>query len=170
MMDGALVRAANVTGTAKGDGPDCLNRCAALLVWPDATALIRSCSRVPGGLPHRRLRIDGTKGTIDLCPIERFDGERLTLDLTLAEAAGGFAAGRHVVDLGVQTDRYRDQLRELAEIVRGERPNPVEMYDHDMKVHEITLEACGYGKRYHYHSRGEQGRDNRQADSLAEGR
>ena len=37
------------------------------------------------------------------------------------------------------------QLRELAEIVRGERPNPAEMYDHDLKVHEITLEACGYG-------------------------
>ena len=147
MMDGEIVRATNVTGTAKGDGPECLNRCAALLEWPNATALIRSCSRVPGGLPHRRLRIDGTKGTIDLCPMERFDGERLTLDLTLAEAVGGFAAGRHVVDLGVQTDRYMDQLRELAEIVRGERPNPAEMYDHDLKVHEITLEACGYDKR-----------------------
>ena len=52
-----------------------------------------------------------------------------------------------MVDLGVQTDRYMDQLRELAEIVRGERPNPTEMYDHDLKVHEITLEACGYDKR-----------------------
>ena len=93
------------------------------------------------------MRIDGTKGTIDLCPIERFDSERLTLDLTLAESAGGFKAGRQVVDLGVQTDRYRDQLRELAEIVCGERPNPVERYDHDLRVHEITLEACGYDKR-----------------------
>ena len=147
MMEGELVRATNVTGTAKGDGPDCLNRCAALLEWSDATALIRSCSRVPDGLPHRRLRIDGTKGTIDLCPIERFDGEHLALDLTLSEAAGGFASGRHAVDLGVQTDRYMDQLRELAEIVRGERHNPTELYDHDLKVHEITLAACGYDKR-----------------------
>ena len=147
MMKGELIRAANVTGTARGDGTECLNRCAALLEWPGATALVRSCSRVPNGLAHRRLRIDGTKGTIDLCPIERFDGERLTLDLTLAESAGGFAAGRHIVDLGVQTDRYMDQLRELAEIVRGERANPAEMYDHDLKVHEITLEACGYDKR-----------------------
>ena len=32
-------------------------------------------------------------------------------------------------------------------IVSGERPNPTEMYDHDLKVHEITLEACGYEKR-----------------------
>ena len=109
--------------------------------------MIRSCSRVACGLPHRRLRVDGTKGTIDLCPIERFDGERLTLDLTLAAAVGGFAAGRYLVDLGVQTDRYMGQLRELAEIVRGERPNPAEMYDHDLKVHEVTLEACGYDKR-----------------------
>ena len=41
-------------------------------------------------------------------------------------------------------------LRELAEIVRGERPNPAEMYDHDLKVHEVTLKACGYDDFYVY--------------------
>ena len=80
-------------------------------------------------------------------PIVRFDGERLLLDLSLAKAAGGYEAGRQTIDLGVQTDRYRDQLREFAEVVRGEMPNPVEMYDHDLRVHEITLKACGYDKR-----------------------
>ena len=154
MMEGDMVRAHNVTGVAKGDGPECLNRCAALLEWPSATVFLRACSRVPDGLPRRRLRVDGTKGVIDLSPIERFDGVSLTLDMTLASPAGGYAAGRHVVDLGVQTDRYMDQLREFAEILRGERENPSWLYDHDLKVHETTLEACGYDRQEHNNPRG----------------
>ena len=145
MMEGDPVRATNVIGTADA-GMDYRNRCAAFIEWPEATVLIRACSRVPNGIPHRRLRVDGTKGSIDLSPIERFDGQHLTLDLTLAEAAGGFAAGRHTVDLGIQTDRYAGQLAELAAIVRGERENPTDGYDHDLKVHELTLKACGYEK------------------------
>ncbi len=34
------------------------------------------------------------------------------------------------------------QLKELAEIVRGERPNPQELYDHDLRVHKLSLQAC----------------------------
>ena len=29
-----------------------------------------------------------------------------------------------------------------AEIVRGERPNPQELYDHDLRVHRLSLQAC----------------------------
>lgn len=34
------------------------------------------------------------------------------------------------------------KLKELAEIVRGERPNPQELYDHDLRVHRLSLQAC----------------------------
>ena len=60
--------------------------------------------------------------------------------MTLQKPAGEYGAGRHEVDFGVQTDRYAGQLAELAEIVRGERPNDPAQYDHDLKVHEITLQ------------------------------
>ena len=66
--------------------------------------------------------------------------------MTLREPAGGYGAGTHTVDFGVQTDRYAEQLRELAQIVRGEIPNDPAQYDHDLKVHELTLMACGYGQ------------------------
>ena len=48
-----------------------------------------------------------------------------------------------VLDFGVFDDRYAGQLRELAEIIRSERPNPVELYDHDLKVHQVSLQAAG---------------------------
>ena len=97
--------------------------------------LIRTSANMPGGILCRRLRVDGTKGTIDLCPIERFDGQELSLTLTAGEKVETFR-------FGVQTDRYAGQLLELAAVVRGEIPN-VQDYDRDLKTHEITLRACG---------------------------
>ena len=46
------------------------------------------------------------------------------------------------LDFGILCDRYRDQLEDLAAIVRGDKPNDQD-YDHDLKVHELTLKACG---------------------------
>lgn len=146
MTVGMPTRVHSVIGTASGDAPDCLNRTVALLDYPAMDVLIRSCSRAGCGNLGRRLRVDGSNGTIDLCPIERFDGGRLALNMTLREPAGGYGAGTHTVDFGVQTDRYAEQLRELAQIVRGEIPNDPAQYDHDLKVHELTLMACGYGR------------------------
>jgi predicted dehydrogenase len=143
MTDGMPTGVHSVIGTASGDSPDCLNRTAAMLDYPKMNVLVRSCSRAGGGNLCRRLRIDGSNGTIDLCPIERFDGVRMALKMTLANPAGGYGAGDNEVDFGPQTDRYADQLRELARIVRGEAPNDPAQYDHDLKVHELTLRICG---------------------------
>ena len=141
-VKGDPVRATCVKGTAPGDPPEALNRMSAFIEFPGAEMLIRSCSRAPGGILCRRIRVDGTKGTFDLCPIERFDGGELKLTMTLAEPAGDYAAGCHEISFGVQTDRYADQLRELAAIVRGEMPDTTD-FDHDLRVHEITLKATG---------------------------
>lgn len=143
MLPGMPQRAHPVIGTAHGDPKCCLNRTASLLEWGDASVLIRACSRAAGSQPYRRLRIDGTRGVMELCPIERFDGESLKVDMTLDRPVGGYEAGRHIVDFGVFRDRYRWQLELFARMVRGESPND-DMYDHDLRVHEITLMTCGY--------------------------
>ena len=106
-----------------------------LLRFEGTTVMIRTSANMPGGVLCRRLRIDGTKGTIDLCPIERFDGKSLTLTLSAGDTV-------ETMDFGVQTDRYAAQLLDLAEIVRGEKPNDQD-YDRDLRTHEMTLMACG---------------------------
>ena len=97
--------------------------------------MIRASAYRPGGILSRRLRIDGTKCTVDLCPIERFDGGSLKVNVV---------AGRdeRTIDFGVQTDRYATQLLDLAAIVRGDKPNDQD-YGRDLLVHEMTLRACG---------------------------
>lgn len=136
MVHGELRRVTSSIANARGDSADCLNRCASFMQFDHTDVLIRSCSRAPGGVPCRRLRIDGSLATIDLCPVERFDGQPLKLTFT-------DATGSRVMDFGVQHDRYAGQLLELAQIVRGEKPNDQD-YANDLRVHELTLRACGY--------------------------
>lgn len=142
LLDGTPTQVTTDIGDAPGDPVGSRTRGAAFLRWPTADVLIRTSAHAPGGLPCRRFRVDGTNGTIDLCPIERFDGQPLQLRLTLAKPAGGYAAGCHTIDFGVLTDRYADQLREFAQIVRGEIPNDPAAYDRDLRVHEIHLAMC----------------------------
>ncbi len=146
MVRGELRAAHPFFGDAPGDPVGCRTSGAAFLRFAGTDVLLRTSSRMLGGILCRRLRVDGTNGTLDLCPIERFDGGELKLTLTLKNAAGGYAAGRHEVNFGVQTDRYAPQLLELAAVLRGERPNGQD-YDRDLRVHELTLRACGLGAR-----------------------
>lgn len=113
-----------------------------VLEYPHATATLRACSLEAGGLEHRRLKICGTKGTIELSPLERFDGQPLVLRMTLLEANAAYPAGTHLVDLGVRDDRYREQLLEFADVIRARAKDPLTR-EHDHWVHETLLAACG---------------------------
>jgi len=135
LVRGELFEAHPFVGPAPGDPPWAKTYGAAFLRFGGTDAVVRTSSHMPGALMTRRLRIDGTLGTIDLCPIERFDGESVKLTLTRK------GEKPQEVAFGVQTDRYAVQLIELAAIVRGEKPND-QNYDRDIKVHETTLRMC----------------------------
>ena len=142
MVRGKFLSAHSAIGDAPGDPQGSRTNCASLLSFEGTQVLIRTSSHMPGGIDCRRLRVDGTNGTLEIRPIERFDGQSLTLEMTLGQPAGGYGAGRTLVDFGVLVDRYRDQLEDLARIVRGDKPNDQD-YDRDLRVHEVTLRACG---------------------------
>lgn len=127
---------------APGDPVGSRTKAASFLRFDGTDVLLRTCSHMPGGILCRRLRVDGTNGTLEIRPIERFDGENLKLEMMLKSPRGGYPAGRQVLDFGVLTDRYAAQLEDLAAIVRGDKPNDQD-YDHDLRVHALTLKACG---------------------------
>lgn len=145
MMRGRFLSASPFVGDAPGDSVSSRTRGSSILRFEGSEALIRCSSHMPGGHVCRRLRIDGTNGTIDLCPIERFDGGELKLSMILKNPFGGRPAGAQEITFGIQTDRYASQLLELAAVVRGETPNNQD-YDRDLLTHEMTLRACGYDK------------------------
>jgi len=141
MMSGLPVRAHPVMLSAPGDPEGPKTNCVSVIEWPNATVTIRCCSQA--ACSKRWLRVAGTKGMIDLAPIERFDGKPVTLEMRLAHDVPGYKKGTHTVSCGVQKDRYAAQLLELAQIVRGDIPNPTLLYAHDLAVHRVTLMACG---------------------------
>ncbi len=128
--------------SAPGSPAQSMNNGLVVLEYPHAHVMLHACSLEPDGLPRRRFKLCGTRGTVELCPLERFDGKPLTLRWTLGEATEEYAAGTHVIDFGVQRDRYRAQLLELARVIRGEIENPYS-YDHDYLVQEVVLAASG---------------------------
>lgn len=67
----------------------------------------------------------------------------MELSLSLGENSGSFPAGEHTLRFPPQTDRYVEQFKELARVIRGEGKSTYS-YDHDYLVHEITLAAAGY--------------------------
>ncbi|MDF3129114.1 Gfo/Idh/MocA family oxidoreductase [Kiritimatiellaeota bacterium B1221] len=119
----------------------------AVLEYPIASATIRVSVAEVDGMKHRRLIICGTKGSIEICPLEmpaeQYDSHPLSARLTLKEDVPGYKAGTHQVDCGPLGDRYTGQLTEFAQIIRKEKPNPFD-YDHEYLVQEVLLKASGY--------------------------
>ncbi|NLZ64169.1 MAG: Gfo/Idh/MocA family oxidoreductase [Lentisphaerae bacterium] len=119
------------------------NNCLIILEYQYATATLRACSRETAGGNGRRLKISGTKGYFELCPLEHFDGLPLQMTMKLVEGNDRYAAGLHTLDFGAQKDRYLNQLTEFARLIKNEKPSE-SLFQHDLLVHEIILAAAGY--------------------------
>ena len=132
----------SVLSAAPGSPDRIKNNCVAILGYPRALVTIRACSSEVNGSRNRRLKVCGTCGTIEMSPLEHFDGRELQLCLTLTEGNECYSAGTHTVDCGVCADRYEEQLRAFARIIRGEEKNPYSL-EHEALVQEVTLAASG---------------------------
>ncbi|QYY35650.1 Gfo/Idh/MocA family oxidoreductase [Ruficoccus sp. ZRK36] len=129
--------------TAPGDESYIKNNCLTILEYPTATATLRACSREVGATKRRRLKVCGTGGTVEIFPMERFDGEVLRMELILRDDACDFAAGAHTLEFGPVRDRYEDELVDFYRMIRGEISNPYSA-EHDCQVQEVLLAAAGY--------------------------
>ena len=146
---GEPARVRSFVATAPGSPPDSRDNGLAVLEWDGgALATVRACGRKVSGNARRRLRVSGTLGSVELCPVERFDGRPLLLDVELARPAGGLPAGRQTLSFGPQgtndrVDRYVQQLRLFARQVRGEEPEPDGLCAHDLAVQRTVLRMSG---------------------------
>jgi hypothetical protein len=158
--DAMPLKTYSIIKPAPGDPEWAQTHSLTIMEYPRANAVFRVCSR--GTQPCRHIRIDGTNGSMELEPIEDFrtvkhttglneDGlsrvDKLEIKMFLKKVndkakAAGYREGINRLVLKVPTDRYAGQLKELAEIIRGEKPNPPGLYLHDLKVHKVSLDAC----------------------------
>ena len=111
----------------------------AVLEYSKATATVRCNHRDSFGFPRRRFQIAGDRGVIEIRPME--PGNQL--ELSLAEAKGGYKRGTQTVKLsGRRGGRYDGEFADLARVIRGEA-RLAWSYEHDLAVQETVLRASG---------------------------
>jgi predicted dehydrogenase len=114
----------------------------AVLVYPKATATIRCNHADPNGGPRRRFQVAGTKGAMEILPLE--SGKAT---LWLDEARGPWKKGMQSVTFPLGKGRYDGEFVELARVIRsGGRERLRWDAAHDVAVHETVLRAAGIWK------------------------
>jgi len=90
----------------------------------------------PFGFPRRRFNIAGTRGGMEIQPME---SGRFVLNLD--RARGVYKKGTQIVQLKGGRS-YVAEFGDLAKAVRGEK-ELAWSYQHDLDVHETLLRICG---------------------------
>ena len=111
----------------------------AVLEYPKATVTLRCNHADPFGGPRRRFSVTGTKGSMEIMPME--SGE---LILRLDAPRESFKKGEQNLKLEVPKDRYSGEFITLAKAIRGEIKFPWSAA-HDITVHETVMLASGVG-------------------------
>ena len=113
----------------------------ALFTYPNGISFAKTSAVEIGGFARRQLVVSGTKGTVELKPLE------------MLASGGQFTTSTEYTDLswtnrGVSCnsaihDRYDSMMASFAAMVRGEKENPWD-YDYELQLYRCVLRACGY--------------------------
>ena len=109
----------------------------AVFDYPRATVTVRSAMVEVEGGARRNFIVCGTKGTLDIHPLEA-PAARLALDAPHGE----FKKGYQNVTFPNPGGRYDGDFADLAAIILGEKA-PTYTPEHDLAVEETLLLACG---------------------------
>ncbi len=107
----------------------------AVLEYAKATVTLRCNHTDPFGGPRRRFQVTGTKGSMEIQPMEAG-----SFVLRLSEAREGYKKGEQTVKLTVPKDRYVGEFVTLAKCIRKQMEFPWTAA-HDIAVFETVLAA-----------------------------
>jgi predicted dehydrogenase len=125
---------ATPTGLARTGLPD--NQLA-VLEYPKTMVTLRCNHGDPFGGPHRRFRIAGTRGAMEIQPLESGRGI-----LYLTEPKEEFIKGENRFALAVPGNRYAGEFQDLAKVLRKQKPLAWSA-EHDVAVHATAMRCAG---------------------------
>ena len=123
------------------DGVQVDDNCFAVLEYEKAIARITTLSVEVNGWGMRRFAVMGSKGTVEIKPIE------VNVNMTVAtidKATNAYADMHEVVDVKdvPHGTRYDDMIKDLYQCVVGEKENPYS-YDHELAVQRTLYRITG---------------------------
>ena len=113
-----------------------------LFEYDTGVSFAKACSVEKGGFARRQLVVTGTKGTVELKPLEMHSGTTLqytgVTEYLIENPAWNY--------MGLQRnsreyDRYDDMMQAFAKMVRGEITNPY-ILDYEFTLYKTILESC----------------------------
>lgn len=111
----------------------------AVLKYRNGVSFVKTTACETDGFPHRQLVIMGTKGMIEVKPLEDFGNVYPLLTTSRVECMKGKA---RVAATSDPFDRYESMMRNFAAMVRGEKENPFSL-DYELTLFRLLLRCCG---------------------------
>lgn len=112
----------------------------AVFEYKNGVSFVKTNACEIGGFLRRQLVVTGTKGTVELKPLEVFDENGRHTDKTEYFNIEWHKSG--ITSRSDSCDRYKGMMNAFAEYVRGEKQNPYTL-DYELTLYKILLKACG---------------------------
>ena len=128
------------------DGIDCADNNLAVLEYGNALARIFVSSVEVNGFGRRQFMVSGSKGTVNICPLER----PITMTYSDRAIADKTYEDRKITltyEDNTATGRYDEMMQDFHAYILGEKENPF-TYDHDYLVQKVLWEIVG-GVRFY---------------------
>ena len=125
------------TGTDGVDSPDFGM---AVMEYKRGVSFIKTTDIERGGYLRRQLVVTGTKGTVELKPIEYMMDDGMHTDQTACYGEAWHTPGEHITSPAF--DRYDFMMASFAAMVRGEYANPYTP-DYELQLYKNVLRCCG---------------------------
>lgn len=123
------------------DGIDFADNNLAVLEYDNALARIFVSSVEVNGFGRRQLMVSGSKGTVNICPLER----PITMtysDRTIADKTYEDCKVIKTFEDNTATGRYDEMMQDFYAYIQGKKENPFS-YEHDYLVQKVLSQIVG---------------------------
>lgn len=121
------------------------DNCKAVFRYARGTSLVSATSTEVNGYARRQLVVCGSKGSLEIRPLETHDNDRwCTLTYSTTELTQGRTWSDNHISLPPERidGRYHEMMRAFHRQVVGTEENPYS-YDYEINLHRCILRACG---------------------------
>ena len=111
--------------------------------YKNGVSFAKTCAEEIGGFERRQLVVCGSKGTVELKPLEWFCDLKKGLQFT--KKTEYFSENWNTPALVSENngiDRYDGMMLSFADMCKGLKKNPLS-YDYELRLYEILLKSCG---------------------------
>ena len=122
------------------DGVDAPDFGMAVFEYKNGVSFVKTTDVEYGGFLRRQLVVTGTRGMVEVKPLERGVEKALVTEQTMYTSENWNDPGEHRVS--VPYDRYDAMMAAFAAMVRGEYENPYTL-DYELSLYKNVLRSCG---------------------------